>query len=111
MFDFHILTIGHFSRNLFWGEDQSVAHRDALCTATLIKGEHKIILVDPSQNPEQMTQTLYNRTGLRPDAVDIVYLTHAHGDHYVGIECFEKAQWYMPKGELETMKNNGNTRT
>jgi len=106
MFEFHILTIGHFSRNLFWGEDQTISYRDAVCTSTLIKGE-KNIVVDPSQPAELMAKTLFDRSGLRPEAVDCVFITHAHGDHYVGLECFEKAAWYMSEAELENMKRGG----
>ena len=109
MFEFHILTIGHFSRNLFWGEDQSKAYRDAICTSTLVRGE-KNIIVDPSQPAELMAKTLFNRSGLSPDAVDCVFLTHAHGDHYAGIECFEKAEWYIGATELESMKQSSDSR-
>jgi len=109
MFEFHILTIGCFSRNLFWNEDQTVSYRDAVCTSTFVKGE-KNIVVDPSQPPERMAKTLFDRTGLRPDAIDCVFITHAHGDHFVGIECFEKATWHMGEPELETMKRSGNPR-
>ena len=109
MFEFHVLTIGCFSRNLFWGEDQSVAYRDAVCTSTLIKGE-KNIVADPSLPAGLMAKTLFDRSGLRPEAVDCVYITHAHGDHFVGIECFENAEWYMGEMELEIMKRSGNAR-
>ena len=110
MYEFHILTIGHFSRNLFWGEDQTVAYRDAVCTSTFIKGDKINIVVDPSQPPELMAKTLFNRTGLRPDAINCVFVTHAHGDHYAGIECFEKADWFMGEMEREDMIRSGNPR-
>ena len=111
MFEFHILTIGCFSRNLFWGEDQTKSYRDAVCTSTLVKGDKNInIVVDPSQPAELMAKTLFDRSGLRPDAIDCVFITHAHGDHFVGIECFEQAAWYMGEIELEVMKNSVNPR-
>ena len=109
MFEFHILTIGCFSRNLFWGEDQTVSYRDAVCTSTFVKGE-KNIVVDPSQPAEIMKKTLFDRSGLKSDDIDCVFITHAHGDHFVGIECFEKATWYMGETELEVMKNSGTPR-
>ena len=109
MFDFHVLTLGQFSRNRFWGELDSQSYRDALCTSTLVKGKYNI-LVDPSLPPDQMTATLFNRTGLSPDKIDIVFVTHMHGDHYVGIELFEKARWLICDIELEAMKKTDNQR-
>jgi glyoxylase-like metal-dependent hydrolase (beta-lactamase superfamily II) len=109
MFEFHVLTIGQFSRNKYWGELDTQAYRDAICTSTLVKGKPTII-VDPSLPPDEMAKVLYNRTGLRPDAVDIVFLTHSHGDHYVGIELFETAHWYISGIDLDAMKKTGNPR-
>ena len=48
MYTFHILTIGHLSRNRYWGESDSIAYRRALATCTLISGSGQQILVDPS---------------------------------------------------------------
>jgi glyoxylase-like metal-dependent hydrolase (beta-lactamase superfamily II) len=108
MFEFHILTIGQFSRNIFWGESESQSYRGALCTSTLVKGDGVNFIVDPSLPPDEMAETLFNRSGLRPDAIDAVFLTHAHGDHYVGISCFPGAQWYMGFIELQKMKASRN---
>ncbi|MDR1062013.1 MAG: MBL fold metallo-hydrolase [Clostridiales bacterium] len=102
MFEYHVLTIGQFSRNCFWGEDDGRAYRGAVCTSTLVKGA-KNIVADPSLPPEEMAAVLYNRSGLRPEAIDAVFVTHAHGDHYVGIECFPNAKWYMSATDLEAM--------
>ena len=105
IYEYHVLTIGWFTRNIFWGESESQAYRDTLCTSAFIKGGVNIV-TDPSLPPEQMEAALYNRSGLRPLAIDAVYITHAHGDHYVGIECFPDAGWYMSEIELEAMKNS-----
>ena len=109
MFEFHILTIGQFSRNRFWGELDTQSYRDAICTSTLVKGKYNII-VDPSLPHEEMAKVLYNRSGLKPDKIDFVFLTHMHGDHYVGIELFEKARWIMSGIDLELMKRSDNWR-
>ena len=109
MLEFHVLTIGRFSRNKFWGELDTQAYRDALCTSTLVKGKQNIV-VDPSLPPDEMAKTLYNRSGLRPENVDIVFVTHKHGDHYVGIELFEKARWLISEIELEDMKKSDDKR-
>ncbi len=52
-----------------------------------------------------MERVLYERSGLRPDAVNRVFLTHAHGDHYVGITTFPKARWCMDVSALEHWKD------
>ena len=109
MFEFHVLTLGQFSRNRFWGELETQSYREPICTSTLVKGKFNII-IDPSLPPAEMEKVLYNRTGLRPDKVDMVFITHSHGDHYVGVELFEKARWYMSEIELEEMKKSGNQR-
>ena len=109
MFEFHVLTIGQFSRNRYWGELDSRAYRNAICTSTLVKGKPNII-VDPSLPPDEMAGVLYNHTGLRPEAVEAVFLTHSHGDHYVGIELFEKARWLISEIDLDTMKKSDNSR-
>lgn len=38
VYTYHIVTIGHLSRNRYWGEDESIAYRKALCTCTLLSG-------------------------------------------------------------------------
>lgn len=98
----HILTIGHLSRNKFWGEADEQAYRTPLCTCTSIQvGEHTIV-VDPSYPPDRMVQVLDERVGLTVDDVDIVFLTHFHGDHRVGVGAFPNARWYMAAEEIES---------
>jgi phosphoribosyl 1,2-cyclic phosphodiesterase len=38
-----------------------------------------------------MAKALYDRSGLWPDAINAVFITHAHGDHLVGLELFHSA--------------------
>jgi glyoxylase-like metal-dependent hydrolase (beta-lactamase superfamily II) len=109
MADFVVLVIGRFTRNKFWGELETQAYRDVLATSTLIRGK-KNIVIDPSLPPEQMAKVLYDRSGLRPDAVDAVFMTHHHGDHHVGLELFFNAPWYMGAVDLEELKNTQNGR-
>ena len=97
----HILTIGHLSRNKFWGESDDQAYRAPLCTSTLIQVDDRTIVVDPSCAPDEMVRVLDQRTGLQPEAVDTVFLTHFHGDHHVGITAFPQARWCMAAPELQ----------
>jgi glyoxylase-like metal-dependent hydrolase (beta-lactamase superfamily II) len=57
-----------------------------------------------------MAKALYDRSGLWPDAINAVFITHAHGDHFEGLELFGKAAWYMGEAELETMRTSTNQR-
>ena len=94
-----VLTIGHLSRNRFWGEDESAARRGPLCTSALIRTAESIIIVDPPLPPAEMPGLLDRRTGLTPADVNYVYLTHFHGDHRFGLEAFPEAEWLMPDDE------------
>lgn len=96
-----VLTIGHLSRNKFWGESDSRAYRPPRCTCTLIRAADQSIIVDPSCPPEEMANVLDQRTGLKPERITAVFLTHFHGDHRFGIEAFPKARWLMSAREME----------
>ncbi len=96
-----VLTIGHLSRNRYWGETDDRAYREPLCTSTLIRTAGHTVVVDPGLPPEEMARVLDRRAGIAPAAVDIVFLTHFHGDHRVGLAAFPDAVWYMPPAELE----------
>ncbi len=95
-----VLTIGHLSRNKFWGESDARAHRSARCTCSLLRVGEQTIIVDPSCPPDEMVRVLDERTGLTPAAVDTVFLTHFHGDHRYGIEAFPHSRWAMDAGEI-----------
>ncbi|WP_274649516.1 MBL fold metallo-hydrolase [Paenibacillus humicola] len=96
-----ILTIGHLSRNKFWGESEQQAYRSPRCTCTLIQTEGQIILVDPGCPPEDMDKVVNQRTGLHVEDIGTVFLTHFHGDHRYGIEAFPHAHWLMAANEVE----------
>ena len=98
----HILTIGHLSRNKFWGESDDHAHRAPVCTSTLIQCDDRTIVVDPSCAPDEMVRVLNQRTGLTPEAVDTVFLTHFHGDHRVGLTAFPNARWCMAAPDIQS---------
>ena len=112
MFEFHVLTLGQFSRNKFWGELDSQSYREPVCTSTLVKGEgNRNLIVDPSLPPERMAKVLYDRSGLKLEDINFVFISHSHGDHFVGIELFQKAAWFMGAAELEIMGMSDNAHT
>lgn len=94
---FTILTLGCFSRNRYW---DAKSYRRALCTSTLIETPQGArILVDPAVSGAALAQVLDERCGLRPEAVDYVYVTHRHGDHYVGMADLPRAVWLAAPGD------------
>jgi glyoxylase-like metal-dependent hydrolase (beta-lactamase superfamily II) len=89
-----VVTIGNLSRNRYWGESEEKSLHAVICTTTIISGKNFHVVVDPSlENPEAMAAELKRRTGLTPDDIDIVYVTHEHGDHHCGLPAFPKAKW------------------
>ncbi len=90
-----LITIGNLSRNRYWGESDSQGVRSAICTCTLIQGGMFRLIVDPSlAKAEQMTAELDRRAGLKLRDIDTVFVTHEHGDHWVGLTHFSDAKWF-----------------
>ena len=103
-----IITIGNLSRNRYWGESDERPLRPGICTCTLIQGRTFRLLVDPSlENADRMTAELDRRTGLKPDAVDAVFITHDHGDHHFGLRHFAGADWYAAPGVAQAINATG----
>ncbi len=89
-----VITIGNLSRNRYWGEGDEKGVRSAICTCTVVKGESFCLVVDPSlSKSEEMVRELDRRTGLRPQDVTAVFVTHEHGDHWFGLPHFPSARW------------------
>ena len=104
-----IVTIGHLSRNRYWGESEAKPYRPALCTCTLVRGDGFRLLVDPSvADGEQMAFELFRRSGLRPQEISHVFLTHAHGDHHAGLRHFAQASWLAADGVATTINDSAN---
>jgi glyoxylase-like metal-dependent hydrolase (beta-lactamase superfamily II) len=101
-----VITIGNLSRNRYWGESDERALHSAICTCTVISGESFHLIIDPSLSDEAaMTTELRRRTGLTPDNIDAVFITHQHGDHLAGLNHFLKARW-IAGSEVAAAINN-----
>jgi glyoxylase-like metal-dependent hydrolase (beta-lactamase superfamily II) len=100
----HVLNIGNLSRNCFWGEDDSTSRRGAVCTSSLVYDGSTLILVDPPHEARSMASLLDQRCGVNPAQVDMVFMTHAHGDHRMGLESFPNAELLMPEMELRELR-------
>lgn len=99
-----VITIGNLSRNHYWGEPDTKPLRNAICTCTLISGDGFELLVDPSLAATgDMAKELDRRTGLKPDSITAVFVTHEHGDHYAGVEQFPRASWYAAAPVVEIL--------
>lgn len=59
----------------------------ASSTTVLIKDSGKNIIVDPGANEKMLLEAL-EREGLKPENIDIVFLTHYHLDHLLNIALF-----------------------
>lgn len=99
----HVITAGHLSRNKFWGEEESSSYHPVLATSTVIQTSDCNILVDPSQSGEEMKKSVFDCCGLKPEEIDIIYSTHFHNDHWMGVEAFPNAEFYMAKGDMENL--------
>jgi glyoxylase-like metal-dependent hydrolase (beta-lactamase superfamily II) len=89
-----VITIGNLSRNRYWGESDEKAIHSVICTCIVISGKDFHIIVDPSLADEKEMKTeLQRRTGLKPEDIDMVFITHQHGDHVAGLKHFAKARW------------------
>jgi glyoxylase-like metal-dependent hydrolase (beta-lactamase superfamily II) len=89
-----IITIGNLSRNIYWGESDDRASRSTICTCSVISVGDLHIIVDPSlADDTDMKTELKRRTGLIPDNIDVVFITHQHGDHIAGLKHFQKSNW------------------
>ncbi len=76
-----VISIGCLSRNLLWGEQESL--RTPHATTTLIRAGKRHILVDPGLPAPVIGARLYERTGLKPEQIDTVFLTNYRPAHRV----------------------------
>jgi glyoxylase-like metal-dependent hydrolase (beta-lactamase superfamily II) len=68
---------------------------------TLLRGE-KTTLVDVGHvGRRRLLLERLRETGLTPDAIDRVVLTHAHWDHCLNVDCFPTAEVLLHEDELE----------
>jgi glyoxylase-like metal-dependent hydrolase (beta-lactamase superfamily II) len=99
-----IVTIGNLSRNRYWGEPDAKPLREAICTCTLVSGPGFHLLVDPSlPSGADMAKELDRRTGLKPDDITGIFVTHEHADHFAGIAHFPKAAWFAGSRTAEIL--------
>src|SRR5688500_10975838 len=98
-----VISIGTLSRNRLWGEGQPV--RTPHATTTLVRSGARNILVDPGLPPQAIGARLFERTGLRPEQIDTVFLTNFRPSHRAGLPLFAESKIFMHEVEQQTMSN------
>ncbi len=96
-----VISIGTLSRNRLWGETQAVRTPHATCT--LIRAGKRNILVDPGLPAQAMGARLFERTGLRPEQIDTVFLTNFRPSHRAGLPLFGESKIVMHEVEQQMM--------
>ncbi len=94
-----VISIGTLSRNRLWNESQSI--RTPHATTTLIRTGKRTILVDPGLPPAALGARLYERTGLKPDAIDTIFLTNFRPAHRAGLSLFPNAKRFIHENEQQ----------
>ncbi len=102
----HIVTIGHLTRNIYWGEDNRRVLHPCIATCTVVESEYGNILIDPSLPGEALAKELYDQTGIKAEDIAYTYSTHCHLDHWTGTEAFKNAKLCMPAKELAYLKED-----
>ncbi len=99
---FDIISIGTLSRNRLWNEPQPV--RTPHATTTLVRSSGRHILIDPGLPAVALGARLFERTGLRPEQIDTVFLTNFRPSHRAGLALFDKARVYIHELEQQTLQ-------
>lgn len=94
-----VLSIGCLSNNGYW--DETSSQRSQICTSTIVEVGSRRVIVDPCYHSiDGFRRILDERTGLSPDQIDTIFLTHFHATHRQSVSLFPKAVWLMSKVEI-----------
>lgn len=99
-----IISIGTLSRNRLWNEQHPV--RTAHATTSLIRAGKRMILVDPGLPPQALGARLGERTGLRPEQVDTVFLTSFRPAYRAGLPLFMNASVLIHEVEQQATRQH-----
>lgn len=99
-----VVSIGTLSRNRLWNESEAV--RTAHATTTLIRSGKRHILVDPGLPPPALAARLYERTGLRAEQIDTVFLTSFRPSHRFGLPLLAKSKVLIHEREQQAASSH-----
>ena len=69
------LTLGHLSRNKFWGEDPDTQYHSVVASSTLVRDGDINILVDPTLLVDEMESRLKRNCGIDRKDIHIIFAT------------------------------------
>ncbi len=101
---YDIISIGTLSRNRLWNESEPV--RTAHATTTLVRTGDRNILVDPGLPAAALAARLFERTGLRPEQIDTVFLTNFRPSHRSGLALFARAKVLIHEVEQQATRQH-----
>ena len=99
---FDIISIGTLSRNRLWNESEPV--RTPHATTTLVRTAGRNILIDPGLPAQIINARLFERTGLRSEQIDTVFLTNFRPAHRGGLALFDRARIYLHELEQDFVR-------
>lgn len=99
---FDIISIGTLSRNLLWHETTPV--RTPHATTTLVRAGDRNILVDPGLPGVVLAARLFERTGMRPEQIDTIFLTNFRPAHRAGLDQFGHARILICEHEQQASR-------
>src|SRR5438045_9237030 len=99
-----IISIGTLSRNRLWNETEVL--RTPHATTTLIRAGSKRILVDPGLPAPAISARLNERTGLRPEQIDVIFLANFRFAHRRGLAAFDSAKVLIPEMEQQSARES-----
>ena len=96
---------------IFLGTSGSIPTPSRSLPAIAVKRERELLLFDCGEN----TQCQMARVGLSPLKLDAIFITHLHGDHFLGLaglvqtmsltDRTRKLEVYCPRGECERIES------
>ena len=106
-----VISIGTLSRNRLWNESKALRtpHATTLLVRAGERGSNtreRRILVDPGLPGPALAARLFERTGLLPADVDVVFLTSFRPSHRGGLALFPDADWLLHGPERDAVREH-----
>ena len=72
--------------------------KDDIANFFILQDDARYVVIDCGMNPDKVAEEM-KKTGINPDDVSAVFLTHSDGDHAGALGLFAGAKLYMSKEE------------